>query len=49
MGWTAAEQKEFVLNNLGPTLEEKGYGDLKLMIMDDQRINLPDWAEKVSL
>lgn len=34
-------------SNLGPALRDAAYDDLKLMIMDDQRINLPDWAVTV--
>lgn len=44
MGWTAEEQRVWVAGNLGPTLRAAAYDDLVLMIMDDQRINLPDWA-----
>ncbi|CAL4066704.1 unnamed protein product [Meganyctiphanes norvegica] len=47
MGWTAKQQQRWVAENLGPTLEEAGYGDIKLMILDDQRFNLPGWAETV--
>ena len=37
------------MENLGPALEKNGYEDLSLMIMDDQRSQLPAWAETVSL
>lgn len=47
MGWTPFSQRKFIAENLGPLLEERGYGDLKLMILDDQRIELPYWAEVV--
>ncbi|KAK3871273.1 hypothetical protein Pcinc_023572 [Petrolisthes cinctipes] len=47
MGWTAVQQKKWVEENLGPTLAATGYDDVLLMIMDDQRYNLPGWAEKV--
>lgn len=47
MGWTAEEQRVWVANNLGPTLKDAAYDSLVLMIMDDQRINLPDWAVTV--
>ena len=33
MGWTAENQSIFVGNNLGPTLEAKGFQDIKIMIM----------------
>ncbi|XP_042864798.1 lysosomal acid glucosylceramidase-like [Penaeus japonicus] len=45
MGWTAEEQRKWVAENLGPTLLQHGYGDVKLMILDDQRYQLPEWAE----
>lgn len=48
MGWTPETQRKFIVENLGPLLEEKGYGDLKLMLLDDQRVELPFWAENVS-
>merc|ERR1711970_1112178 len=41
MGWNASSQRDWIVNNLGPTLEEKGYGDVKLMAFDDQRPLLP--------
>ena len=47
MGWTATTQRNFISENLGPVLVDAGYGDLNLMIMDDQRNNLPHWAETV--
>ena len=47
MGWNAETQAMFVGLNLGPTMEAAGYGDVKIMIMDDQRIFLPGWPEKV--
>lgn len=47
MGWTSENQSIFVGLNLGPTLQAKGFGDVKIMIMDDQRNYLPEWAETV--
>ncbi|XP_069957548.1 lysosomal acid glucosylceramidase isoform X2 [Cherax quadricarinatus] len=47
MGWTPAQQTAWVGEHLGPTLRAHGYHDLKLMILDDQRIELPLWAEEV--
>ena len=49
MGWDAQNQSDFVGNNLGPTLEAKGFGAVNIMIMDDQRRNLPDWATTVNI
>ena len=31
----------------GPVLEERGHGAVKIMVGDDQRIELPEWAETV--
>ena len=45
MGWSAEEQALFVGANLGPTLVAKGFGSIKIMILDDQRPNLPRWPE----
>ncbi|XP_071845154.1 lysosomal acid glucosylceramidase-like [Apostichopus japonicus] len=39
--------KEFIKQDLGPTLVARGYGDLKYMILDDQRWLLPQWARSV--
>lgn len=48
MGWTPESQRDYIALDLGPALEASGYGDLKLMILDDQRIFLPEWAERVT-
>nr|CAD7196345.1 unnamed protein product [Timema douglasi] len=45
MGWTAEEQRDWVAQHLGPTLQQAGYGDLELMIFDDNRVFLPGWAD----
>ena len=47
MGWNSTSQREWIVNNLGPTLEAEGYGDVKLMILDDQRPLAPKWAREV--
>lgn len=47
MGWTPGDQALFIGLNLGPTLKAKGFGDVKIMIMDDQRLLLPKWAKIV--
>ncbi len=41
MGFTPESQATFILNNLGPTLEINGFKDIKIMILDDQRLFLP--------
>ena len=47
MGWTPESQADFVGLNLGPTMQAKGFGHVKIMIMDDQRMLLPKWPVKV--
>ncbi|XP_042239573.1 lysosomal acid glucosylceramidase-like [Homarus americanus] len=47
MGWTAEQQRLWVAENLGPTLQAHGYDEVILMILDDQRFELPRWAKKV--
>lgn len=37
MVWTPDEQKIFVRDHLGPTLEKAGYGHIKIMIFDHNR------------
>ena len=47
MGWNSSTQREWIVNNLGPSLENEGYSDIKLMILDDQRPLAPKWARDV--
>lgn len=47
MGFTAESQRIFISENLGPTLAKSGYGAVKIMILDDQRLMLPGWAKEV--
>ena len=47
MGWGGEDQREFVGNNLGPALEEAGYGEVKLMIYDDQKPFVLNWTRTV--
>ena len=49
MGWTAEDTATFTGLNLGPTMAEHGYGDVKILTMDDQRYLLPKWAKTVRL
>jgi len=44
MGYEPEEIADFVKNYLGPALENTDYSDVKIMIGDDQRFLLPDWA-----
>lgn len=47
LGWTAELQRDFIAKDLGPALETSGFGHVKLMILDDERIFLPSWPEIV--
>ena len=49
LGLTPEMERDFVKMNLGPTLAKAGYGTdrVKLMIQDDQRDNLIEWANVV--
>lgn len=44
------KQRDFLKLHLGPSLQKAGFGvdKLKLMILDDDRVLLPKWAEVVS-
>ncbi|XP_041035735.1 lysosomal acid glucosylceramidase isoform X3 [Carcharodon carcharias] len=48
MGFTAELQRDFIVLDLGPALQNSTHKDVQLMILDDQRILLPYWA-KVNL
>ena len=45
MCWTANDTKEWIADYLGPSLKDYGYEHIKLMILDDDRQFLPEWAE----
>ncbi|KAK4037055.1 Glucosylceramidase [Daphnia magna] len=47
MGWSPEDQALFVGQNLGPTLANKGFGDVNIMVVDDQRTFMPSWPETV--
>ena len=47
LGWTGDLQRDFIKTDLGPALVQSGFKDVKLMILDDQRVFLPFWAETV--
>ncbi|KAK6750033.1 hypothetical protein RB195_002184 [Necator americanus] len=48
MYFSAAMERDFVKNQLGPALKSSPYAkDLKLMVNDDQRYNLPEWADTI--
>jgi hypothetical protein len=47
MGFTPTEQAIFVVQNLGPTLQNNGFEEIKILMFDDQRPYLPIWVETV--
>jgi hypothetical protein len=47
-GYSPEEERNFIANNLGPTLKKHNFGDIVIMASDDQRTVLPHWAEVVS-
>ena len=49
MGFTPEQQRDFIKLDLGPALHNSSFGDIKLMILDDNRLLLPYWAEQVSM
>lgn len=34
---------------MGPTMAAKGFADIKIMIVDDQRNKLPEWVQTVNI
>ncbi|KAJ9600720.1 hypothetical protein L9F63_026142 [Diploptera punctata] len=47
MGWTNEGEANWVANYLGPTLEQSDYSNVNIMIMDDQRPFITNWADVV--
>uniref|UniRef100_A0A8R1DM22 Glucosylceramidase n=1 Tax=Caenorhabditis japonica TaxID=281687 RepID=A0A8R1DM22_CAEJA len=48
MYFTAETQRDFIKSDLGPALQNSDVGkDVKVLIMDDNRGNLPKWADTV--
>uniref|UniRef100_A0A8B9QI28 Glucosylceramidase n=1 Tax=Apteryx owenii TaxID=8824 RepID=A0A8B9QI28_APTOW len=44
--FTAVQQRDFILRNLGPALAQSAHRT-RIIILDDQRIHLPAWAQVV--
>ena len=47
LGFTPESQATFVAQNLGPTLAKNGFSDIKIMVLDDQRLFLPSWVVRM--
>nr|XP_049699185.1 lysosomal acid glucosylceramidase [Helicoverpa armigera] len=43
LGWTAESMGKWIVNNLGPTIRNSTFKDVKILTGDDQRLTLPYW------
>ena len=47
MGFTPETQRDFVKFDLGPSLKEAGFGNISLMMLDDQRLFILKWSQVI--
>ena len=47
MGFTAQMERDFIKEDLGPTLAKFGYSDVKVMMLDDARMFVEPWADTI--
>ncbi|XP_005104817.1 lysosomal acid glucosylceramidase [Aplysia californica] len=47
LGFTPETQRDFVKLDLGPALHTAGFGNVSLMMLDDQRLLILDWTKVV--
>ena len=47
MGFTAELERDFIKKDLGPALTNSGFKDVKLMVLDDQRLFASHWAQVI--
>ncbi|GLV40112.1 Glucocerebrosidase 1a [Carabus blaptoides fortunei] len=47
LAWTPFSQRQWIAENLGPTIRKSKYKDIKIMVLDDQRFCLPWWLVAV--
>ncbi len=47
MGLSPEVERDFIKKDLGPALAANGYKDIKLMMLDDQRLFLPVWVNTI--
>ena len=47
MGFIGSTERDFVKKDLGPALAKSGYDNVKLMILDDNRLTLSRFTEEV--
>ncbi|KAF2350112.1 Glycosyl hydrolase family 30 TIM-barrel domain [Trinorchestia longiramus] len=45
--WTAEDQRDWIKTNLGPTMVDAGYDDVKIMVLDHNREYLPDYPATI--
>ncbi|XP_044304621.1 lysosomal acid glucosylceramidase-like isoform X2 [Varanus komodoensis] len=47
LGFTAEQQRDFIALDLGPALANSSHKNIRLIILDDNRVLLPHWAKVV--
>lgn len=47
LGFTPEHQRDFIARDLGPTLANSTHHNVRLLMLDDQRLLLPHWAQVV--
>ena len=47
LGFTPEHQRDFIARDLGPILANSTHRDVRLFMLDDQRLLLPHWAQVV--
>ncbi|KAG5325422.1 GLCM Glucosylceramidase, partial [Acromyrmex heyeri] len=47
MAWTAEEERDWIINYLAPTLKKNNFEHIKIFIMDDTRLSIPDWPKTI--
>ncbi|XP_007178499.1 lysosomal acid glucosylceramidase [Balaenoptera acutorostrata] len=47
LGFTPEHQRDFIARDLGPTLANSTHRNVRLLMLDDQRLLLPHWAQVV--
>jgi glucosylceramidase len=47
LGFTAEHQRDFIARDLGPALANSSHRGIQLLMLDDQRLLLPRWAQVV--
>ncbi|XP_054834495.1 lysosomal acid glucosylceramidase-like isoform X2 [Eublepharis macularius] len=47
LGFTPEQQRDFIALDLGPALANSSHKDIRLIVLDDNRVHLPFWAKVV--